>query len=531
MLGQQEYLGRTEAEAQHVVEEEVVQLVRSYEVFRLLGNVAFLVGRRQLRRYGRLDNVYQCIFLGLELRQGGNIAHHILDERLGHTTVDTIHRHVVAIIGGPAQRQFGEVASTHHQCVELVGEVHEYLCTLSGLRILVGGVMGFHIVADILEMLLHGLGDGDFHLRDAQLLHQGDSILVGAVAGAEAWHGDTHNTLAVVAQLIEGPDTHQQSQRRVQTTANAYDHVLTVGVQQALGQSRHLDIKDFLAGLGHAVVGRNKGMGIDGTLEGEGMVADGLAGYDSGLRVALGVDERRVGVALSTQALHINLGRLQLWLEGVALALDELRAILENHGVATIDKVLRRLAKTTRAIDIATHGSGTLLGQQGAQILVLADELVAGGAVENNLCASHREVVAGRNGCPDVLANLHAKLHLVRRLEDNGLGRQQHGRAGEVDLRRIEVLGRGKPALLIELVVVGQIGLGHDTQNGATLDDCSTVEQQTTRLYGQAHHADDIQLARELQQSQEAFLGLVQQQLLLEQILTGIARQRELREA
>ena len=39
---------RTEAAAEDIIEEEVVQLVRTDEIFRLLGNVALVVGWRQL---------------------------------------------------------------------------------------------------------------------------------------------------------------------------------------------------------------------------------------------------------------------------------------------------------------------------------------------------------------------------------------------------------------------------------------------------------------------------------------------------
>ena len=48
-------------------------------------------------------------------------------------------------------------------------------------------------------------------------------------------------------------------------------------------------------------------------------------------------------------------------------------------------------------------------------------------------------------------------------------------------------------------------------------------------MYGQADDADDVELAGEVKQYDEPFLGLVNQQLLLEQVLTGIARQAKLR--
>ena len=47
--GHAENLGRTEAKAQEIIQEEVVQLVRSHQVFGLLTDIALLVGGYQLR--------------------------------------------------------------------------------------------------------------------------------------------------------------------------------------------------------------------------------------------------------------------------------------------------------------------------------------------------------------------------------------------------------------------------------------------------------------------------------------------------
>ena len=101
---------------------------------------------------------------GSKLWQLGVIAHQILDERLGNATIDTIHRHVVAVVGGPTECQLREVACAYHQCVAFVGKIHEYLCTLAGLRILIGGIVDGGIVTNILKMLSNGLGNGNLHL-------------------------------------------------------------------------------------------------------------------------------------------------------------------------------------------------------------------------------------------------------------------------------------------------------------------------------------------------------------------------------
>ena len=271
-------------------------------------------------------------------------------------------------------------------------------------------------------------------------------------------------------------------------------------------------------------------MCIDIACQFELLAKRNLGSNDSCMCVPLGVDERRVCMALGTQALHINLSSLQLWLEREALTLDEQSAVLENHRVATIHHILCRFAKATRRIDVATHSARTLLSHQRAQVVVLADELVAGREVQDDIGTRHRQVVAGRNGCPDVLADFHAKLD-VTHLEELGFSRQTDRCASQIDIGVVQVLRRGKPALLVELTVVGQIGLRHNAQQGATLDNGSAVEQQTTGLNRQAYHADDVELTSEVQQLEQSILGLVEQQFLLKQVLTCVTRQRQFGEA
>ena len=64
--------------------------------------------------------------------------------------------------------------------------------------------MYLRILADILEMLVNGLGNADLTDGDIQCLHQLQSIAIGTVCGSETWHRDTNDTLAVDAKLIEG---------------------------------------------------------------------------------------------------------------------------------------------------------------------------------------------------------------------------------------------------------------------------------------------------------------------------------------
>ena len=81
------------------------------------------------------------------------------DKSLGHGGVDAVHGHVIAVIGGPAQSQFGHVAGADDHAAALVGNVHEHLGTLSGLTVFVGHIMAGRILLDIPKMQRHCLFD------------------------------------------------------------------------------------------------------------------------------------------------------------------------------------------------------------------------------------------------------------------------------------------------------------------------------------------------------------------------------------
>ena len=295
-------------------------------------------------------------------------------------------------------------------------------------------------------------------------------------------------------------------------------------MQQALGKTSRLDIQDFLTGGSHLLLAGNEGMRGHGAQHLEGRRLYRLTLDDLRLRIALGTDERRVGLALGAQSLHVNLGHLQLRLEGIAFPFHQNASVLENHGIAAIDHILRRLAEATGRIDVGADGTGTLLSQQRAQVLMLTQHLVTCRTVQDDVGTSHRQVIAGWHGSPHILADFHAELHAGSRLEHLRFCR--HGNVGtsQIDVGIVEVLRGGEPALLIELIIIGQIGLGNNSQQVTGLDDGSTVEQQASRLYGHTDHTDDVQLTGKVKQHHQSFLRLRQQELFLKKVLTTIAR-------
>jgi len=93
------------AKADEIIQEEIMQFIRSDDMLGLLGNQAIL-GGQQLRTDRCIENIEQYggqSGLGL----AGCMADQMADQGLGYGAVDRIHRHMVTVIGGPAQGQFG----------------------------------------------------------------------------------------------------------------------------------------------------------------------------------------------------------------------------------------------------------------------------------------------------------------------------------------------------------------------------------------------------------------------------------------
>ena len=133
---------------------------------------------------------------------------------------------------------------------------------------------------------------------------------------------------------------------------------------KAFGKSGNLNVKDFLTGGLHILLPGNKRMGIDLALQFKVTRSDRLTIDLMGPGISLCIDKGCILTTLHTQFFHIHLTRLNLWLDREPGTLNEQTAILIDHRIAAIDRILRRFAKTTAGIYISADGSGTLLGQQ-----------------------------------------------------------------------------------------------------------------------------------------------------------------------
>ena len=75
--------------------------------------------------------------------------------------------------------------------------------------------------------------------------------------------------------------------------------------------------------------------------------------------------------------------------------------------------------------------------------------------------------------------------------------------ACKIDIRRIKILGRGKPAFLIELSVVGEISLRYHTKYLSSLDNHCTIVEQAVYQYRCSDDKDGIEFAGEVEKLED----------------------------
>ena len=95
---------------------------------------------------------------------------------------------MIAVIGGPAQSQLGQITGADDQSVIFIRHIHQNLGTLAGLRIFISNVGDFFIVADVAKMLTDSLGNIDGEKRHAQMLAHFGSVGFSTDCGAETGH-------------------------------------------------------------------------------------------------------------------------------------------------------------------------------------------------------------------------------------------------------------------------------------------------------------------------------------------------------
>ena len=255
------------AMAKGVVEEEVVELVGPNKVFCLLLDIPMVVGWCEFGTDGCVDDVEEGVSCRRILLCYP--ADEMADKGLRDGAVDVVHGHVVGIVGAPAEGEFAEVACADDESTELVGYVHEYLGAFACLSVFVGDIVVGGVVSDVGKVLEAGFADGNFATGDSELLHEGLSVVVGAVCGAETRHGDADDVAAAAIEPVHGSDADEECECGVEPAADSNDEGACIGVYESLCECGYLDVENFMAALVECRSGGDEGVGVYGSVKAE----------------------------------------------------------------------------------------------------------------------------------------------------------------------------------------------------------------------------------------------------------------------
>ena len=525
LQGQAVDLGRGEAPAEDIVQEEVVELIGTHQVLGLLGDLA-LDGGKQLGRDGGIQNVLQNVVEGLVLAGVvlGQIPHQVAHQSLGDGSVDTVHAHVVAVVGAPAKGQLAEVAGADDDAAGLVGNIHQDLGALTGLAVLKGDGVVLHVVADVLEMAADGGGDVYGAEGCTHLLGQDHGVILGAVGSSEAGHGDSDDLAGGTVQHLHGKAGDEDGQGRIQAAGKADDGGLGAGMLHPLLQAERGDEQDLPAALVPVLLPLgHEGHGSD--IAGELGLSHG-EGELHALHIPGGLLEHLGAAALVGQLAHVDLRDPEAALKAV---LREHGAVLGDHLVGAEDHVGRGFPFAGAGVEIAAEELGGLHGHKLAAVSVLADDIVGGGEVADDGGAGGGKGGRGGHGGPHILADLDAQ-HQVTDLGAaehqlaEGCGLAAEGNGGVV------LRGGGKLALLVKFAVVGEVHLGDHAQKLSLLYNRSAVIQFVVLFHGDTHGGDHLQGAGGLQNGGQGFLSAADQGVLVKEVAAGVAGEAQLRQ-
>ena len=375
------------------------------------------------------------------------------------------------------------------------------------------------VVADGLEVLLDALAYGDDTQLGTEALGYGDGVVLGAVGGAEAGHGDGDDVLPRQAQLVHGVGAGEHDERGVHTAGDADDRAPAVGVLHALYEAGGLDVQAARGKLGYAFVGY-EGLALypAGELSLGELELPGIAGHRG---------RRHGGKGSLTHAGAGEVEDVELadGHAGAVLALGQGLSVVHDEAEAGVALVRGALAgggggvdgAVVQALGLIVERALGLKGGLHAHGLVgeLGDDGGAGGA----------ERCGGRHGQAPVGGKLdadHELAHGVRAEESLAL------EAAVVGVLEVDVDGLAR-------VQAGEHGAADvaacgEAQDLALADGGRRAVHGTARVERQADDGEHVAVARGVGYLAEALERGVQQGLLVVQVPAGGAGDGELRE-
>ena len=494
------------------------------DVFRALAD-GFAGRWLELGRDGRCQHTLQDLAQFGAGAVAGVPAHQVGDEGLRNAGVDVVVRHLIGVERTPAEGEFREVAGADDDAAALIRGVEEDLRAFPGLGVLEGDVR-FAVVPQVGQVLAHRGADGHFQQLRAGGGGEPPRRFDGVRRCSRPGHRQCAERVHAAIQQVRGVETHQVRQRGVQAAGDADDETFGAGRGHSAGESCGLDGEDLAgSGIQLGLVGGHERLAFVGA--GERWKLRRRADRHGGWRrLARAAGEGVVAGAVVAQALAVHFHAQLRAVEREARRFAEQVAVLGGDQMAAEHHVLGGFGRAGGGVDVGGDGARALQAHEVAPVVRLADQLGAGGEVEQDFRAAQGEVGARRLRRPQVLAQLDAEGRLVQGEE---LVRAQ----GEPARRRVDFCGNAsagcEPAFLVELLVVGLGDLRHGAEDASVAADEGAVQQAAV---GHPPRGADDQRAfvRASGNGGQRIFGGAAQIVAEEQVLAGVAGDGEFRE-
>ncbi len=502
-----------------------MQLIRPHQIFRLLGDHA-VHGRQEFRTDRRVKYIQKHV---LEFHTAAGvriILHQMAHQRLWHAGIDAVHRHVVAVVGGPSQSQFRHIPGPDDQAARAVGDIHQDLGALSGLSVFIGHIMILCLLSDIPEMHRHRFFDIHFLQRRPQGARHLAGIIVGSVRGAEARHGHGRDLPSVQSQHIKSTHRHQKRQRRVQSARNPDYRRLTACMLISFLKAAGLNGQNLLTPpRALLLVRRHERPAPEAALQRRLFFLHGNRYHKINPAALRPVAHHPPSFMLQPVKIQI---RIEI-LRRKAFRLRQHRPVLRDHVMAAEDQILGGLAFPRRSVDIARDQLRAGRLHQHFPVHILAYGLVGSRQVHQHRGSRQRMSRARRQGRPQILAQLAAHrqaAHRIHREQDVGPHRHLFSMK-KINLRFF--IARHEMSCLIELRIGRDITLRDKGQHFSVLQHRRHIVELVAHLQRQSHEHKRITAFRGIRHHVQRFPRLHKQQLLQKKVAACIACNAQLR--
>ena len=244
---------------------------------------------------------------------------------------------------------------------------------------------------DVCKVQGNRFPDVDFLAGNAQGAHQFPGIVVGAVGGAKAGHGHAVHIRGRSSQLAHGLHRHQQGQRGVKAAGNADDSVGIADDCQPLFQARNLHLENLHTALDSILpLGGHKGQLFQRIQRAVGTEQAFPDRYDLCIRAVPGSG---VGIASVSAAVCPDFAKVAVLHQQVIrgngfLCFRQQPAVFRDQALAGEDEILSGFGGTGGTVGIDAVQRSGLVGHQIPAVDPLADGLIGGGQIHDDLGAA-----------------------------------------------------------------------------------------------------------------------------------------------